>query len=143
NDSTDYSASMDAATGGDVQVSYNTNGGWPTGGVASWNNMAYMQFVRTDDRTEAFYEVQDPAKLAMVGNYYCADYVNSYVDYAMRVPAVDAGVVYISLMGQLTAFEARTGRVLWNWGKMNFGSSPAVANGIVYFYASTTGKLMA
>jgi outer membrane protein assembly factor BamB len=143
NASTDLSASMDAATGGDARYSYNTNGSSPFGGVASWGNMAYYQFVRTDDGTEAFYIAQDPVSLGLTGYYSTPDNVNSSVDYAMRVPAVDAGIAYYSLMGQLYAKDARTNRYMWQWGKSNNGSSPAVANGIVYFYASSQGKLLA
>src|ERR1700730_12967584 len=59
NASTDYTASMDAATGLNPHLTFNTNGGWPAGGTASWNNMAYIQYVRTDDNTEGFNIVQD------------------------------------------------------------------------------------
>jgi outer membrane protein assembly factor BamB len=142
NASTDYSASIDAVTTS-YQVSYNTNGSSPFGGVATANNMAYWQFVRTDDSTEAFYIGQDPVSFTLNGGYYTPDKINTFLDYSLRVPAVDAGVVYSNIMGQLIARDAKTGKCLWGWGKQNNTSSPAVANGIVYFYATSQGKLVA
>ena len=143
NATTDFTASMDAATGTDVKLSYNTNGAYPYGGVAAWKNLAYTQFVRTDDSTEAFYIAQDPVALTLTGNYYLQDGITRFTDYSMRVPAVDAGICYVNIMGQLTAYDARTGAVLWRWGSANFYSSPAVLNGIVYFYARSQAQLYA
>src|SRR5262249_13320887 len=75
--------------------------------------------------------------------YYVPDRVTTNSDAAMRVPAVDAGVAYVNIMGQLWAMEARTGRVLWTWGTFNFGASPATANAVVYFYASSNSRMYA
>lgn len=142
--STDWSLSMDVATGNaDWAGLYNTNGSSPYGGIAVWNNLGYMQFIRTDDATEAFYIVQNPATLSLSGSYYTPDNITTFADYSMRVPAVDAGVVYYGMFGQLVARDAHTGRLLWSWGTKNYNSSPAVANGIVYFYASSQSKLYA
>jgi outer membrane protein assembly factor BamB len=146
NATTDLTATMDASNGADNQYLYNTNGAAPYGGAAAWGNMAYLQFLRTDDCTEAFYIAQSPSTVTwsnMAGGYVVPDNRNNYIDWSMRIPAVDAGVVYYSMLGYLYARDARTGRQLWRWGQWNFNSSPAVANGVVYFYAGQQGKLLA
>jgi outer membrane protein assembly factor BamB len=139
---TDFSLSINANTA-EFQNSYNTNGGYPSGGVAVSKDMGYMQFVRTDDTTEAFYVVQDPTNLCLLGWPVSADGTTRVYDTSMRVPAVDGGVVYFNQMGVLVAADAKTYRTLWTWGTKNKGGSPAVANGIVYFNSTSTGELVA
>jgi len=144
--SVDYTSSMDAATGQDAQWVYNTNGAYPYGGFAVWGNMGYEQFVRSDEYTEAFNIVQNPSSITgpgSVGWYFAPNNSTTFMDWSMRITAVDAGVVYYSVEGQLHARDARTGRFLWSWGQQNYNASPAVMNGIVYFYASSQNKLMA
>jgi uncharacterized repeat protein (TIGR01451 family) len=143
NASTDFTASLDAATGGDAKVAYNTNGGWPFGGTASWNNMAYIQYVRTDDGTEGFNIVQDPAAWSYTGGYARPDNTTTYSDYSFRVPAVDNYTVYVNTLARLNAVDATTGRLIWAWGQMNFNASPAVSNGVVYFYSYGLGQMTA
>jgi uncharacterized repeat protein (TIGR01451 family) len=143
NASTDFTASIDAATGGDIRTAYNTNGGWPYGGTASWNNMAYIQYVRSDDSTEGFNIVQDPAAWSYTGGWASADRTTTYTDYSLRVPAVDNYTVYVNTLARLNAVDATTGRRIWTWGKMTFNASPAVSNGVVYFYSSNLAQMMA
>jgi outer membrane protein assembly factor BamB len=144
NASTDFTATVDAATGGDSHNAYNTNGGWPSGGIASWNDMAYSQYIRTDDGFEQFNIIQDPVGLTkMAGSYSVPDYTNTYADWSFRVPAVDGYVAYTNFLGTLVAWDALTRRQLWSWGIFNFGSSPAVSNGVVYFYSSSRMQLVA
>jgi hypothetical protein len=126
-----------------VDPAYNTNGGWPSGGTASWNNMAYIQYIKTDDGTEGFNVVQDPTAWALSGVSLTPNYVTTYADYSFRVPAVDNYTVYVNLLGRLNAMDAITQRVIWTWGQFNFGASPAVSNGIVYFYSSYLGQMTA
>jgi outer membrane protein assembly factor BamB len=135
--STDFTATVDALTGLDYKNLYNTNGGWPAGGVASWNGRAYEQFIRSDDGTEQFSIITDPSNLTVgtiLGGYQAPDYVNTAADPYFRVPAVDGGVAYANFLGRLGAWDALTHTSIWTWGTLNFGSSPAVANGVVYFY---------
>jgi outer membrane protein assembly factor BamB len=144
NASTDFTATVDAATGGDYRNAYNTNGGWPSGGIAAWNDMAYSQYIRTDDGFEQFNIIQDPVGLTKIaGNYSVPDYTNTYADWSFRVPAVDGYVAYTNFLGTLAAWDALTRRQLWSWGNFNFGSSPAVSNGVVYFYSWSRMQLVA
>ncbi|HTX38077.1 MAG TPA: PQQ-binding-like beta-propeller repeat protein, partial [Bryobacteraceae bacterium] len=145
NASTDFTASFDAATGANTQSAYNTNGGWPFGGAAAWNNMAYIQFVRTDDGTEAFHVIQDPVAWVIPNpdSYYSPDNKTTFTDDSFRVPAVDNYTAYVNMLGQLNAFNATTGWQMWTWGQMDDNSSPAVSNGVVYFYALDQGSMMA
>jgi outer membrane protein assembly factor BamB len=144
NASTDFTATVDAATGGDYRNAYNTNGGWPPGGIASWNDMAYSQYVRTDDGFEQFNIIQDPIGLTkMAGSYTPPDYTTTYTDWSFRVPAVDGYVAYANFLGTLVAWDALTRRQLWSWGNFNFGGSPAVSNGVVYFYSWSRMQLVA
>ncbi len=107
--------------------------------------MAYIQYVRSDDHTETLQVVQDPVAwvLASPFFYLSPDHVNTFTDSSFRVPAVDNYVAYANMLGQLNAFNATTGWQMWSYGKMDFGSSPAVSGGVVYFYASNTQTMMA
>jgi outer membrane protein assembly factor BamB len=134
--SSDLTATVDALTGLDYHNLYNTLGGWPMGGVASWNGRAYEQFIRFDDLSEQFSIIPNPSAFATIlGNYQSPDNVTTFTDASFRVPAVDGGVAYANVLGRLEAWDASTRMPLWVWGKQNYGSSPAVANGVVYFYA--------
>jgi hypothetical protein len=105
--STDFTATVDAATGGDYHNAYNTNGGWPAGGIASWNNMAYSQYIRTDDGFEQFNIIQDPIGLTKIaGSYSSPDNINTYADWTFRVPAVDGSVAYTNFLGTLVCAYA-------------------------------------
>jgi len=143
NASTDFSASIDAGNPANAQATYNTNGGWPSGGVAAWNSMAYMQYVRTDDGTESFQVVQDPVAWSNQTGVYPPDHVNGFTDTSFRVPTVDNYTAYANILGELIAFNATTGWPLWDYGKQSFGSSPAVSNGVVYFYATAQKRMVA
>jgi len=145
NASTDFTAAINAVTGQTTSSTYNTNGGWPSGGAATWNNMAYIQYERTDDRTESFQVVQDPTAwvLACPYCYVSPDGVNTFDDPTFRVPAVDNYTAYVSILGLLSAYDATTGWQKWTYGKQDEGTSPAVANGIVYFYASNLQQMVA
>jgi len=147
--SSDFTATVDALTGSDYRNLYNINGGWPAGGVASWNGLAYEQFIRYDDRpypSEQFSIIPDPSNLSfatIAGSYQAPDNVTTFTDPFFRVPAVDGGVAYANFLGRLEAWDAFTHMPLWVWGTSNYGSSPAVANGVVYFYTVPTRKLLA
>ena len=145
NASSDFSTSIDAGAGATTESTYNTNGGWPAGGSAVWNGMAFMQYVRTDDSTESFHVVLDPVAWTMASpfSYFSPDHVNTFTDASFRVPAVDNYTAYVNMLGQLNAFNATTGWQMWTYGKMDYGSSPAVANGIVYFYATNAKQMVA
>ncbi|HJZ96845.1 MAG TPA: PQQ-binding-like beta-propeller repeat protein, partial [Candidatus Solibacter sp.] len=143
NASTDFTASVDAATGGDMQVVYNTNGGWPSGGTALWNSCAIFQFVETDNGAEDLRVTCDPVKIGQGGTYVIPDRNTTNTDTSFRVPAIADNVVYANRLGQLVAWDPATGRQFWTWGTRNFGSSPAIWNGAVFFYASTRGVLAA
>jgi outer membrane protein assembly factor BamB len=144
NAATDYTISVDAATGGDQHKIYNTNGGWPSGGVALWNNYAIYQFVETDNGAEDLHFVYDPTNLGQYGPYILPKASDGlYTDYAFRVPAADDNVIYANRMGKLVAWDPPSTHELWTWGSRNFGASPAVWNHIVFFYASASGVLAA
>jgi len=138
--SSDRTATVDALTGGDYHYLYNTIGGWPFGGVASWNGAAYEQFMLYDyPMSEQFSIIPDPSNLSwatIVGRAQYPDLVTTALDPSFRVPAVDGGVAYASILGRLAAWDVLTHTPLWVWGTLNFGSSPAVVNGVVYFYGS-------
>ena len=143
NASTDFTASMDAVTGGDYRNLYNTNGGWPSGGAALWNQMAILQFVESDDGSEDLRIVTDPAKLTVGGGRSKPDRNITFSDFAFRAPAVDNNVVYANRLGQLVAWDPASGADFWTWGSRNFGASPAVWNRILFFYASSRNTLVA
>ena len=141
--STDFTATMDAATGADFRTVYNTNGGWPFGGAALWNGRAILQYVETDDGSEDLRIVSDPVKLTIAGGRAYADQKAAFTDYAFRVPAVDNNTVFANRLGQLVGWSPGAGADLWTWGSRNFGASPAVWNHILYFYASSQSALVA
>jgi outer membrane protein assembly factor BamB len=142
--STDFTVSVDAATGGDRNVVYNTNGGWPSGGATLWNGYGIYQFVETDNGAEDIKFVYDPVAPGQAGGYLLPNAgAGLYTDAAFRVPAVDNNVVYANRLGQLVAWDPPSAQALWTWGSRNFGASPAVWNHIVIFYASTNGVLAA
>jgi outer membrane protein assembly factor BamB len=141
--STDFTLSMDAATGGDVHNIYNTNGGWPYGAIALWKQRAILQFVETDNGAEDLRVVNDPVSLSTAGFYSAPDRTTTFTDISFRVPAVDNNVVYAERLGQLVAWDAASASDLWTWGSRNFGVSPAVWNRILFFYASSQNLLVA
>jgi outer membrane protein assembly factor BamB len=61
-------------------------------------------------------------------------------DQSPKVPAVANGIVYTTLDGHLSAFDADTGKLRWAIPPSVFsgGSSPAIANGIVYVDEGST-----
>jgi outer membrane protein assembly factor BamB len=145
---TDVVESVDAATGGDYNAAYITNGGWPAGGIASANGKAYAQFVATDQQWERFSPLLDLVSLTglQVGDwiYSKPDGVSTYFDgWGLKVPAVDAGIAYASVLGQMTAVDANTFAPLWTWGRLARQASPAVDNGVVVFYDALNSRLVA
>jgi outer membrane protein assembly factor BamB len=141
---TDFTVSADAATGGDQHAVYNTNGGWPSGGVTLWNGTAVYQFVETDNGAEDLKVVYDLIAPGQSGGYVMPSAgAGLFSDFSFRVPAVDNGIVYATRLGQLVAWDPPTAAPLWIWGRRNFGASPAVWNHTVFFYASTNGVLAA
>lgn len=143
--STDYLASIDAATGTGYLLSgfLNTNGGFPSGGIAVSNGAAYAQYARTDDTSEQLSYISNPVILTVPGwQRNTPNNVSTFWDLGMLVPAVDGGAVYTNRLCVLEAWNLQLG-ALWTYGSRNCGSSPAVANGTVYFYASSIGDLVA
>jgi outer membrane protein assembly factor BamB len=69
--------------------------------------------------------------------------VNTFVDWNLRVPAVDNGILYANILQRLTASDAATLAPLWVWGKQDRQASPAVANGVVVFYDGLNQRLTA
>jgi outer membrane protein assembly factor BamB len=139
---TDFTSSVDAVTGGDQHLIYNTNGGWPSGGVTLWNGYAIYQFVETDNGAEDIHFVYDLITPGQSGGYILPNSV-LITDRNFRVPAVDGNVVYANRLGQLVAWDPPSASTLWSWGTRNFGASPAVWNNIVFFYASSRGVMAA
>jgi outer membrane protein assembly factor BamB len=134
---TDFTISVDAATGQDFHNSYNTNGGWPSGGLAFWNGYGICQFVETDNGAEDIHFIYDPTGLGQSGGYVLPNAgAGLFTDLSFRVPAVDANAVYANRLGQLVAWDPSGAQTLWTWGSRNFGASPAVWNHTVFFYAS-------
>lgn len=139
--SVDYTTTVNAADGGGFLNLYNTNGGWPSGGLTGWSGHAYQQFVETDDGTEDFILYQAPVDLTGESRLHSGKTNN----YDPRIPAVDPTIqtAYVNIGGQLMAFDANSFTNLWSWGVSTNGASPAAANGVVYFYANGPGTMNA
>jgi eukaryotic-like serine/threonine-protein kinase len=58
---------------------------------------------------------------------------NPGTHYHLSSPAIDNGRIYAGLYDGFYCLDASTGKEVWNYSKGGFGSSPAVADGIVYF----------
>jgi len=58
---------------------------------------------------------------------------NSATQYHLSSPTIYNGHVYAGLSERFYCLDALTGNEVWNYSKGAFGSSPAVADGVVYF----------
>jgi outer membrane protein assembly factor BamB len=65
--------------------------------------------------------------------WHFAPKINEAQTYRFASPSVSDGFVYVGLSDSFYCLNALTGEKVWDNPKGAFGSSPAVANGIVYF----------
>lgn len=125
----DYTTSLGLDGTGGVSI-YNTNGGWPGGGIAisATTSKVYQQFAETDVGSEDVVVFPVAATLASPIRY-----VVSGSDNSLRVPSVDDTVsqAYATVSGVLTAINTVTGQKAWSATGVASGS-PAVSPGMVY-----------
>jgi len=151
--------SFDAKTGGDIVPMGGGQGAYPAGGSANWKNRAYTHSVSSDvwvvnfsnnEEDMVLYADSIPYGYNATHGWASVSMTSQYgnnmgsANYGMRVPAVDSGIVYANYMGRLVSWDAMTGVKLWSWGStINYRSSPAVMNGIIYFFDDSLHQLNA
>jgi outer membrane protein assembly factor BamB len=140
--SVDFTTTANLVDGTGYSSVYNTNGGWPSGGETTLNGKVYQTFVETDDGSENFiiYSNLDNLSLNQV-NYH--SFVSGFSDSSFRVPSVDPlkSVAYTVISGQLRAFDATVGNILWSYAPQTFGASPAINKGNVICYITSKSTL--
>lgn len=145
---TDISMAIRAADGftDDSMQTWNVVGGWPYGGIAVKNGKGYFQYIRSDEWSCAYWIQPDPILWQKIyaGVYRWPDNTNTFADYALRIPALADGKVYLNLLQRLHVTEDVSGLPVWTWGKKCSGPnidsapSPAVWNQTVYFGCAGT-----
>jgi len=128
--STDYSYSVSLADGTISPPLDNTNGEPSGGATVMPNGDVYQQFVETDSGVNdlvLYHGLSSP--LVEAAHYSVGN--GTLNDVTFRVPAVDSGRVYASLLGSLCAFDAGTLGLLWT-GPASSGTSPCASGGRVW-----------